>query len=795
MPAKNAPAALKRRRAVVLILAPLVLGGVGGARQHAGGDFTTIHHFLSGIDGARPNASLIADGSGALYSTTSNGGTAKKGTAFKLVPTKAGYVIRIIHSFGLGTDGAFPFAPLMQDAAGALYGTTANGGANGFGAVFKLTPVGGRYTESVLYSFQGGGDGAQPVANLTADASGNLYSTTSNGGAHAFGTVFELAALGTGQYRESVLYSFKNGVDGAWPTAGLLPANGSFYGTTSGGGGASTNGTVFKLTLSGSTWQETIVHRFGSGSDGAHPDAALVADAAGNLYGTTATGGTLHSGTVFKLTPEGSTYAESVVYAFRGGHDGSEPVSNLVVDASGNLYGTTFQGGSLGGGIAFALVPHGSSYAETVLRDFGTRSRGSEPVAALLLRGRGDLYGTTNIGGATNNGTVFRLAPSGHGYEEILLHEFGSANDGAAPLAGLTQMSDGSFFGTTAGGGIANRGTVFELLPAGDDYVERVIHRFLGGSDGSTPYSGITPGPNGSLFGMTYSGGAANRGTVFELTPSRAGYDERVIHSFGPDPDGAGPWGDLLVDSAGDIFGTATGGGKHGHGLVFELTPAGSGYSEKILFSFFDGADGYEPLAGVVADASGALYGTTHTGGLKNKCTNQGCGTVFKLTPSSAGYRETTIYSLKGGDGARPVAPVLIDSSGNLYGTASAGGLYRKGTVFRLSPSSKGYVETTLHHFKGGDDGVAPNGTLIADASGALYGTTQAGDDSDSGTVFKLTPSGTTYVESILYAFLGKGDGLHPSSGLVRDAAGNLYGTTPQAGSPLNAGTVFKLAP
>ena len=298
----------------------------------------------------------------------------------------------VLYPFAGGTDGAHP-AGLVMGADGNLYDITVNGGTSNDGTVFKITPVG---TESVLYSFAGGTDGTYP-AGLVLGASGNLYGTTNGGGASNDGTVFKITPAGT----ESVLYSFAGGADGAHPHAGLvLGANGDLYGTTI-VGGASNDGTVFRITPAGT---ESVFYSFAGGTDGAHPHAGLVMDASGNLYGTTSGGGTSGLGTVFKITP---TSTESVLYSFdyspRERTDGALPASRLVLGAGGNLYGTTIAGGASGHGTVFKITPVG---IETVLHAFTTD--GDEPTGLVLGAG-GDLYGITVNGGTSGHGTVFKI--------------------------------------------------------------------------------------------------------------------------------------------------------------------------------------------------------------------------------------------------------------------------------------------------------------------------------------------------------------------------------------------------
>jgi uncharacterized repeat protein (TIGR03803 family) len=353
--------------------------------------FSVLYSFTGGADGGTPFASVIRDREGNLYGTTSAGGAFGLGTVFRL--NKIG-TETVLQSFaGPPGDGATPLlGSLVRDGEGSLYGTTSGGGASGAGAVFKLDTTG---AENLLYSFTGGADGGSPFAGLFRDEDGNLYGTTFLGGASDFGTVFKVDKTGT----QTVLYSFGGGADGGLPFAGVVrDTEGNLYGTTS-FGGSSGLGTAFKLDRSG---VETVLHSFTGGVDGGAPAAGLLRDQDGNLYGTTSAGGTLGFGTVFKLDKSG---VETVLYSFTGGADGGTPTARVVRDQEGNLYGTTSVGGVSNVGTVFKLNKSGM---ETVLYSFTGGADGGSPTAGLLRDGEGNLYGTTSAGGS-GFGTVFRL--------------------------------------------------------------------------------------------------------------------------------------------------------------------------------------------------------------------------------------------------------------------------------------------------------------------------------------------------------------------------------------------------
>jgi uncharacterized repeat protein (TIGR03803 family) len=423
---------------------------------------------------------------------------------------------------------------------------------------------------------------------------------------------------------------------------------------------------------------------------------------------------------------------------------------------------------------------------------------------------------------------------------ETVLHSFCSAArcaDGEHPiLAGLIMDKSGHLYGTTPfGGAHEDGGTVFELTPnaAGTAWTETVLHSFCSAArcaDGKFPDAGLIMDKSGNLYGNTVDGGAhyianycpSGCGTVFELTPDKArtAWTETVLHSFGSfcseaGCDGENPFAGLIMDKSGNLYGTTEVGGAYDEGTVFELTPnrARTAWTETVLYSFcteyyLTCPGGGEPFAGLIMDASGNLYGTTPYYGTSR----YGGGTVFELTPNKArtAWTETVLYSFCSktncADGDGPEAGLIMDASGNLYGTTAAGGAHNgDGTVFELTPNRPrtAWTETVLYSFcskTNCTDGWEPDAGLIRDASGSLYGTASAGGAHDSdGAVFELTPNRarTAWTETVLYSFCAKTnctDGSEPNAGLIMDASGSLYGTT-YAGGASFYGTVFELKP
>lgn len=376
---------------------------------------------FNNTNGYQPAAGLIFDSSGNLYGTTTEGSSEGVGCVFEMSPKAGAWTEQVLSSFNI-SDGFQPYAGLVRDSAGNLYGTASGGGsADGDGVVFELTQNGGTWTEIILHTFhEDGTDGGQLQGSLIFDRAGNLYGTTVQGGKNFGGTVFELSPGTGGAWTETILYNFPaNGTDGSHPYGSVVfDTAGNLYGTTH-DGGTGENGTVFELKRAGGNWSEKVLHRFNdNGVDGTFPSAGLIFDGAGNLYGTTSSGGTFVNngfwGTVFELVPQsGSAWKEKVLHSFGSGFDGRGPQAPLVLDASGNLYGTTASGGTNQDGSVFVLKPKsGGGWSEKVVHSFNVDDiDGYNPQAGLILDKAGNLYGTTLDGGANGDGTVFQIKP------------------------------------------------------------------------------------------------------------------------------------------------------------------------------------------------------------------------------------------------------------------------------------------------------------------------------------------------------------------------------------------------
>jgi uncharacterized repeat protein (TIGR03803 family) len=391
--------------------------------------------------------------------------------------------------------------------------------------VFGLTVVttGAAHAQSfqLIYTFGGGLDGGQPYSGLTINAKGDLFGTTHAGNQGInWGQVYALRHSGSG-------YTFSDLtlVDGALDAPAVFGPNGTFYTTSPNNLSFYHHGYALNVSPPSTVvcfgipclWNANVINVFSGGADGGTPNyGALIFDQAGNMYGTTSLGGS-GNGVVYEMVGSGANWTEQAIYAFAGSPDGATPYSGVIFDNAGNLYGTTTAGGASGNGAVYELSPSGSGWTEQVLYSFTGGSDGSYPTAGLIFDASGNLYGATNVGGTGGGGTAFELSPSGGGWTYSLLYSFtGGANCG--PWASLT-LNGGNLYGTTVCDGANSAGNVFELSPSGNSWTYSSLYDFTGGNDGQFPYSYVLFDPAGNLYGTTLRGGTFLQGVVWKITP------------------------------------------------------------------------------------------------------------------------------------------------------------------------------------------------------------------------------------------------------------------------------------
>jgi uncharacterized repeat protein (TIGR03803 family) len=676
-----------------------------------------------------------------------------------------------LYSFTGGNDGSFPRGALVQGTNGDFYGTTERDGAETNGTIFEISPTG---VFTILHSFTGWPrDGAYPGAGLILGSDGNYYGTTSGGGLHYQGTIFQMSPAGV----VSNIYSFTGGIDGSSPYAPLAQGrDGQLYGTTLDGGDTTPSftygyGAIFKITLSGVL---TPLYAFTDELDGESPSCGLVQGFDGNFYGS-AIHGTTGDGALFQITPAGGF---TVLYNFSG-PDGSGPIGGLIQASDTNFYGTTLGGGTDDEGTVFQLDTNG---VLTTLYSFTNGPDGAEPYASLIQGADGNLYGTT-IGSdfdmPHSSGSIFQITTNG---TLTALYTFPGSSDGATPAGGLTVGNDGNLYGTTISGGTNGDGTIFELALEGSF---RLLHSFTGVADGATPSGALAQGSDGNFYGadgnefsaLLPQPGAAAYGTVFKTTPAGS---FTVLHTFTDGSDGGLPLGGLTLGIDGNFYGTSETGGANGKGNVFTLNSSGLLTN---LYSFTGGSDGGSPEAALVQANDTNFYGTTTSGG-------SGYGTLFKISPEGA---FTMIQEFSGGNSSGPFSPLVLATNGSLYGCASGEAGDKFGVIFKVTPPN---AYTVLYTFTNGIDGEEPRGGLVQGSDGIFYGTTSGGGPNGNGVVFKMTTGGNVQA---LYAFSAvddygfNQDGANPSTTLVQAGDGNFYGTA-EYGGPYGSGTIFRVA-
>src|SRR6266496_1394162 len=368
-------------------------------------------------EGEYADTDLETDSAGNIYGTTVLGGEFGGGTVFQLSPTANGWVHSVLYSFTGGADGGEPYKGVTLDREGNLYGTAVTGGSGscegGCGVAYKLTNSGGTWTQTVIHAPTGGDDGSGPGARLTVDRSGNVYGMAPTGGAYSLGTIYKIHQAQNGAWSLKVIHAFTGGADGATGSAGrMILRHGHLYGAAT-AGGTYGSGVVFELAKTGvGEWDFRALYSFQGQPDGSFPYGALLFDASGNIYGTTYYGGTNGIGAVYKLSPRPvGEWEENVIYSFQGGSDGNSPISNLVFDTVGNLYGTTSEGG-LGSGAIFKLSPIGvRQWIETIVHPFQGAPDGGFAYNGMVVDRFGNFYGATVHGGKNDDGCVYKFTP------------------------------------------------------------------------------------------------------------------------------------------------------------------------------------------------------------------------------------------------------------------------------------------------------------------------------------------------------------------------------------------------
>jgi gliding motility-associated-like protein len=704
---------------------------------------------FDGTNGEGPYGVFVSDGT-YLYAMTWKGGANNLGRIFRILPDGTGY--QNLLDFAGATNGSYPASSLYYDSdLGSLYGMTSQGGASGFGTVFKINPDGSGYDD--LYDFIGGTDGREPYGAVISDGT-YLYGLTYFGGTSNNGTVFRIEPDGTNYTK---LHDLTGGLSGgSHPYTTLALAGSHVYGLTS-DGGQTDGGIMFKIETDGTGFTKLLT--FFGASNGRDPSSTLTA-VGPFLYGTTTAGGASGNGTMFKYEV---TEAFTKLLDFTGTVNGLDPSGSLYSDGT-FLYGMTEKGGATSMGTLFKIKPDGTNYVR--LLDFAGSSNGSSPKGSLISDGI-FLYGMTSLGGSANYGTVFKILPDGTGYTK--LHDFTSTPTGVSPQGDL--YYDGTFlYGMTSFGGANSRGTFFKIMPDGSNYTKL--------SDFGAPFDGNKP--LGSLYfdgtffyATTNRGGSANMGTVFKIKPDGSALTKLV--DFGVGSNGRYPEGSFSSDGT-YLYGTTSEGGTNNYGSLFKVKPDGSGYATLLNFDnalYGSGPEGTPLLVGQF------LYALTFVGGPNFE------GTIFKIKTDGTNFKKVYEFSSVA-SGSYPEANSLIIVGSDFYGMVANGGLNQGGTMFRLKDVPE---NTTLFDFDGTSTGGVPTYTKLTCDGTTLYGMTSRGGTNDTGVVFKVSSDGTSFAK--LHDFGLSPDGDRPYGSVYKDGT-VLYGMTIRGGTA-GDGTIFKL--
>jgi uncharacterized repeat protein (TIGR03803 family) len=661
-----------------------------------------------------------------LIGLTSNGGPEGKGTVFSINTNGSGFsIIKALPDWGRNPKGS-----LIRASDGNFYGMTFSGGTYGFGTIIKITPSG---SLTILHHFNSLADGANPYGALTTGTDGNFYGMTSTGGTNSYGTIFKITPAGV----FTALRHLSIAADGGNPQGNLVRGtDGNFYGITR-RGGTTGYGTIFKVTPSGTY---TVLKSLNNATDGGTCYGSLAGSSDGNFYGITSGGGTFNNGTIFKVTPTG-TY--TVLRNMKATTDGASNTNSLVSSSDGFLYGLCYGGGSFGQGTIFKINRTTSSFI--VLRNLSYPVDGSNPRGSLIVGTDGNLYGMNGGGGANGDGTVFKISPTG---TFTVLHTLTLETDGGRPAGALFQSTDGNFYGMISDGGSNLYGTVFKMSATG---TFTVLTNLNGGIIGNTPYESLIQAKDSAYYGTTFMGGTNDQGTVFKI----CGNTYSVLHSFKSGTDGQLPKGSLIQASDGNFYGTTSGGGTSNAGTIFKIT---SGGVFTVIRQLVSNTDGSLPQGSLIQGPDNYLYGMATSGG------SHGAGTIFKI--STSGTFKVIRHLTLATDGSNPEGNLIMGAGGVdsfFYGMT-------RSCIFKISPN--GAVFTVLRTLNAATDGNNPLGSLVRALDGNFYGTNSTGGiTGNSGTIFKITPTGTYTVLRNLNAVT---DGGTPKGNLIQ-AAGGYY--------------------
>lgn len=616
--------------------------------------------------GSNPQGSLMQASDGMLYGMTYSGGANGMGTIFRydLSTSSCSNLI----DFSGTSNGSSPQGSLIQGADGFLYGLTTGGGNSNMGVLFQFDPVSLSFVKEL--DFNGASNGRNPEGSLVQISGGMIYGLSAQGGLHDKGVLFQFDPQ-TLQYTKEL--DFSGTGNGETPVGSLiLGSDGKLYGTTYAGGSNGT-GVLFQYDPAGSSFAKK--YDFTGGTNGFSPMSSLVQAADGMLYGMTYQDGVNGQGVIFQYDPALASYSK--VFDFDGASGGSQPQGALMLAADARLYGMTYGGGANGVGVLFQLDP--ASLLFTKKLDFAEATNGSFPFGALMHGADGMCYGLTSGGGANNMGVLFQFDPAASVYTKRM--DFAGTANGSNPHGSLMQTTDGKIYGMTYTGGANGMGLIFQFDPLTNICSD--LFDFDGTANGSYPFGSLMQASDGKLYGMTYMGGAFNEGVLFQFDPVSAMFLK--MHDFSGSADGSNPQGALIQAADGKLYGMTYYGGTANTGVLFQFDPAGSTFVKMVDFT--GAVNGSNPIGSLTKASDGMIYGMTYGGGAN------AIGVLFRLDPVSPVF--TKLMDFDGTTyGSNPEGDLIQASDGMLYGVTATGGINNKGVLFQLNPATASFIKT-----------------------------------------------------------------------------------------------------
>jgi uncharacterized repeat protein (TIGR03803 family) len=680
-----------------------------------GSNQSLLHEFVANNAGSRPSGDLIEVNS-KLYGFTSEGGSANKGVIFSYDLTTQQY--SLLYSFDGSLNGANPKGKLMLANNGLLYGVTSKGGANNGGVLFSFNTTSSTYTKLYDFTFA---QGIEPDGGLVEQTIGELYGVTYRGGVYDKGVLFKYSIAGN-TYQN--LFDF-NALNGENPRGTLLKTpNGYLMGLTT-NGGVNSKGVVFGYRVSSSTFTK---HVDLSALTGGNPEGSLIYHPiTEKCYGLAAQDGLNGQGTFFQLDTSGTAFLKTYDFTqLSGGH----PKGSLTLAGGNYLLGNTFDGGPANYGVSFNINTDGSGYTASGIYDFF--SLGANPTGSFIFSSsQNKLYGLTANGGNTSNGMLVSVEPATFVLSAIF--SFNDAGiDGGFPIGGIIKGSNGRVYGTSSKGGVNGLGTVFQLDANGNSFIK--IAEF-NGTTGADPRGNLIETTTGKFIGMSFDGGSFNFGCIYEIDaslPFPSTPVQKLALSSGL---GTYPRGGMIKANNGKYYGLTSSGGANNDGVLFEYNPANNNFIKRHDFS--SSLTGSAPVGNLVQTSNGYLYGFTTSGGAN------GGGVIFKYNPIDSSF--TKVYDFTNANGISPEGTLVFNPTNSiLYGMTKLGGTNARGVLFSFNPGNNAY--SALFHF-GLLNGDYPVGKLLRSDNGKLYGTTEFGGVNDLGVFFEFTTGSNTFLK------------------------------------------------